>query len=62
MLRYRLSRWRSWCLSQMRMAADIHGHIASWRGWEGDLAGRMLGGFDGTIRGECGSSDYGSFS
>jgi 2',3'-cyclic-nucleotide 2'-phosphodiesterase (5'-nucleotidase family) len=25
---------------------DIHGHIASWRGWEGDLAGRTLGGFD----------------
>jgi 2',3'-cyclic-nucleotide 2'-phosphodiesterase (5'-nucleotidase family) len=25
---------------------DIHGHIASWRGWEGDLSGRTLGGFD----------------
>jgi 2',3'-cyclic-nucleotide 2'-phosphodiesterase (5'-nucleotidase family) len=25
---------------------DIHGHIDSWRGWDGDLAGRTLGGFD----------------
>ena len=25
---------------------DIHGHITNWRGWEGDLAGRTLGGFD----------------
>jgi 5'-nucleotidase / UDP-sugar diphosphatase len=25
---------------------DIHGHVTSWRGWEGELAGRNLGGFD----------------
>ena len=25
---------------------DIHGHVASWRGWGGDLAGRTMGGFD----------------
>jgi 5'-nucleotidase len=25
---------------------DIHGHITSWRGWDGDLAGRTMGGFD----------------
>ena len=25
---------------------DIHGHLRAWRGWEGDLAGRTVGGFD----------------
>jgi 2',3'-cyclic-nucleotide 2'-phosphodiesterase (5'-nucleotidase family) len=25
---------------------DLHGHITSWRGWEGDLAGKTLGGLD----------------
>ncbi len=25
---------------------DIHGHVTEWRGWEGDLAGKTVGGFD----------------
>jgi 5'-nucleotidase len=25
---------------------DLHGHITSWQGWEGDLAGKTVGGFD----------------
>jgi 5'-nucleotidase / UDP-sugar diphosphatase len=25
---------------------DIHGHVRSWTGWEGDLKGRTVGGFD----------------
>ncbi len=25
---------------------DIHGHIEAWRGWEGDLAGKTIGGMD----------------
>ena len=25
---------------------DIHGHVTAWRGWEGDLAGESVGGFD----------------
>ncbi len=25
---------------------DIHGHITAWRGWEGELAGKSVGGFD----------------
>jgi 2',3'-cyclic-nucleotide 2'-phosphodiesterase (5'-nucleotidase family) len=25
---------------------DIHGHLLPWRGWEGDLAGKTLGGMD----------------
>ncbi len=25
---------------------DLHGHVESWEGWEGDLAGRRVGGFD----------------
>ncbi|SDZ93151.1 hypothetical protein [Nitrosospira multiformis] len=25
---------------------DLHGHITSWQGWEGDLAGKTTGGFD----------------
>lgn len=25
---------------------DIHGHVASWQGWEGDLSGKFIGGFD----------------
>lgn len=25
---------------------DIHGHIEAWRGWEGDLAGKSIGGMD----------------
>jgi 5'-nucleotidase / UDP-sugar diphosphatase len=25
---------------------DMHGHLDSWMGWEGDLRGRKLGGFD----------------
>jgi 2',3'-cyclic-nucleotide 2'-phosphodiesterase (5'-nucleotidase family) len=25
---------------------DIHGHMTSWQGWEGDLAGKTIGGFD----------------
>lgn len=25
---------------------DIHGHLLPWRGWEGDLAGKTIGGMD----------------
>ena len=25
---------------------DIHGHVSEWRGWEGDLDGKQVGGFD----------------
>lgn len=25
---------------------DIHGHLESWQGWEGELKGRTIGGFD----------------
>lgn len=25
---------------------DIHGHLTAWRGWEGDLAGKTVGGMD----------------
>ena len=25
---------------------DLHGHIRPWRGWEGELAGKTIGGFD----------------
>lgn len=25
---------------------DIHGHLESWQGWEGELEGRIIGGFD----------------
>lgn len=25
---------------------DIHGHIEAWRGWEGDIAGKAIGGMD----------------
>lgn len=25
---------------------DIHGHLESWRGWEGDLNGKIVGGLD----------------
>lgn len=25
---------------------DIHGHLRAWRGWDGDLAGKTVGGFD----------------
>ncbi len=25
---------------------DIHGHLEAWRGWEGELAGKMIGGID----------------
>ncbi len=25
---------------------DVHGHIRPWRGWEGELAGKTIGGFD----------------
>lgn len=25
---------------------DLHGHITSWQGWEGDLAGKTVDGFD----------------
>ncbi len=25
---------------------DIHGHVTAWHGWEGDLAGKSVGGFD----------------
>lgn len=25
---------------------DIHGHVTAWRGWEGDLAGKTVGGMD----------------
>ncbi len=25
---------------------DIHGHIEAWRGWEGELAGKTIGGMD----------------
>jgi 5'-nucleotidase/UDP-sugar diphosphatase len=38
---------------------DIHGHLAPWRGWEGDLTGRIVGGLDrlaalvGAVRAEA---------
>src|SRR5690348_5789427 len=25
---------------------DFHGHVTAWQGWEGELAGRTIGGFD----------------
>ena len=25
---------------------DIHGHLLSWQGWEGELAGKQVGGLD----------------
>ena len=25
---------------------DIHGHLTAWRGWEGDLKDRQIGGLD----------------
>ncbi len=25
---------------------DIHGHLTAWRGWEGELTGKTVGGFD----------------
>lgn len=25
---------------------DLHGHLTAWRGWEGNLAGKMVGGMD----------------
>ena len=25
---------------------DFHGHVTAWQGWEGELAGKTIGGFD----------------
>lgn len=25
---------------------DFHGHLEAWRGWEGELAGKAVGGFE----------------
>lgn len=40
---------------------DIHGHVAPWQGWEGELAGKSIGGLDriaaevGKVRKEIGA-------